>query len=107
MVGLTDIAFPGFFRARTGEMGTYYGVREVGELVAMGGERLMPGRYTEISGVCTHPEHRGKGLASKLIWQLVRDHRRDGFVSWLHVTATNMNAIALYRRMGIRNRCGR
>jgi ribosomal protein S18 acetylase RimI-like enzyme len=100
MVGLTDIAFPGFFRVRTGEMGTYYGVREGGELIAMGGERLMPGPYTEISGVCTHPEHRGKGLASKLIWQLARDHRRDGFVSWLHVTATNMNAIALYRRMG-------
>lgn len=100
MVGLTDIAFPGFFRPRTSEMGAYYGVREGGELIAMGGERLMPGGYTEISGVCTHPAHRGKGLAARLIWQLVRDHRRDGFVSWLHVTSTNTNAVELYRRMG-------
>ena len=100
MVRLTDIAFPGFFRIRTCEMGAYYGVREGGELIAMAGERLMPGPYSEISGVCTHPAHRGKGLASKLIWQLVRDHRRDGLVSWLHVTGTNSNAIDLYKRMG-------
>jgi ribosomal protein S18 acetylase RimI-like enzyme len=100
MVGLTDIAFPGFFRVRTCQMGTYYGVREGGELIAMGGERMMPGAYTELSGVCTHPAYRGKGLASRLIWQLVRDHRRDGVVSWLHVTSTNTKAIDLYKSMG-------
>ncbi|HYA16879.1 MAG TPA: GNAT family N-acetyltransferase, partial [Bryobacteraceae bacterium] len=100
MVGLTDIAFPGFFRMRTCEMGAYYGVRAGRELIAMGGERMMPGPYTEISGICTHPGHRGKGLASRLIWQLVRDHRRGGVVSWLHVTSTNTKAIDLYRRMG-------
>src|SRR6266481_2360948 len=33
MVALTDLAFPGFFRARTQEMGTYYGIRINDELV--------------------------------------------------------------------------
>jgi GNAT superfamily N-acetyltransferase len=102
MVALTDIAFPGFFRARTCEMGSYYGVRSGGELIAMGGERLMLDGYPEISGICTHPEHRGKGLAAGLIWQLVRNHRRDGQVSWLHVAARNQHAIDLYLRLGFK-----
>jgi GNAT superfamily N-acetyltransferase len=100
MVALTDLAFPGFFRRRTCEMGSYYGVRSAGELIAMGGERLMLEGYPEISGVCTHPQHRGQGLAAGLIWHLVRNHRRDGTVSWLHVSATNHHAIELYSRMG-------
>jgi ribosomal protein S18 acetylase RimI-like enzyme len=100
MVALTDLAFPGFFRSRTCDMGPYYGVRSEGELVAMGGTRLTLDGYPEISGVCTHPAHRGKGLAASLIWHLVRDHRRDGLVSWLHVSAQNHHAIELYLRLG-------
>ena len=102
MVALTDLAFPGFFRKRTCEMGTYYGVRSDGELIAMGGERLALDGYSEISGVCTHPAHRGKGLAASLIWLLVRNHRRDGLVSWLHVGAANQHALELYLRMGFK-----
>jgi hypothetical protein len=57
MVELTTIAFPGYFRIRTCEMGSYYGVRDGGRLVSMAGERFAFDRYVEISGVCTHPEH--------------------------------------------------
>jgi predicted GNAT family acetyltransferase len=100
MLALTNLAFPGFFRNRTNQMGSYYGVRVAGELVAMGGERLMLDGYPEISGVCTHPAYRGKGFGASIIWQLVRDHRRDGLVSWLHVGAANVHAVELYRRLG-------
>jgi GNAT superfamily N-acetyltransferase len=100
MVALTDIAFPGFFRSRTCEMGSYYGVRSGGELIAMGGERLTLDGYPEISGICTHPAHRGNGHAASLIWHLVRNHRRDGLISWLHVSAENLHAIELYLRLG-------
>ena len=58
--------------------------------------------YPEISGVRTHPAYRGKGLAASLIWQLARNHRRDGLVSWLHVGEANRNAIELYLRMGFK-----
>ena len=102
MVALTALAFPGYFRRRTCQMGSYYGVRSGAELIAMGGERLMLDDYSEISGVCTHPAHRGKGLAASLIWRLVRNHRRDGLVSWLHVGSANRRAIELYRRMGFK-----
>ena len=68
----------------------------------MGGERLMLESYSEISGVCTHPAHRGKGLAASLIWRLVQDHRRNGIVSWLHVAAANRRALDLYLRLGFK-----
>jgi ribosomal protein S18 acetylase RimI-like enzyme len=101
MVALTTLAFPGFFRTRTCEMGSYYGVRSAsGELIAMGGERLKLDGFSEISAVCTHPSFRGKGLASNIMWELVRQHRREGVVSWLHVGCTNQKAAKLYLAMG-------
>ena len=101
MVALTTLAFPGFFRQRTCKMGSYYGVRSpFGELIAMGGERLKLDGFTEISGVCTHPAFRGRGLAAAIIWQVVREHRKEGVVSWLHVASANRRAAQLYLRMG-------
>ena len=101
MVALTTLAFPGFFRHRTSEMGSYYGVRSSsGELIAMGGERLKLDGFTEISGVCTHPSFRGRGLAAGIIWRLVREHRGEGVASWLHVASTNRRAAELYWGMG-------
>ena len=101
MVALTTLAFPGFFRQRTCEMGSYYGVRSPsGKLIAMGGERLKLEGFTEISAVCTHPDFRGRGLAAGIIWRVVREHRKEGVVSWLHVASANRRAQELYLRMG-------
>jgi hypothetical protein len=92
LVGDTDVAFPGFFRSRTCEMGSYYGVRSDGNLIAMGGERITLDGYPEISGICTHRAHRGQGHAASLICHLGRNHRRAGPVSWLQVSAENHHA---------------
>jgi ribosomal protein S18 acetylase RimI-like enzyme len=100
MVALTDLAFPGFFRARTYEMGTYYGIRISNELVAMAGERLAVPGFREISAVVTHPEHVGKGYATVLMNRLLNDHAAAGLKSFLHVNEQNFRAIAIYRRMG-------
>jgi len=101
MVALTNVAFPGFFRQQTCRMGSYYGVRSAaGKLIAMGGERLKLYGYSEISGVCTHPEFRGQGFAASLIWEVARAQRREDAISWLHVGCANHRAIRLYRQMG-------
>lgn len=100
MLVLIDVAFPGFFRVRTCEMGRYYGIRAQGQLVAMAGERMGFDRNIEISGVCTHPEHRGHGHAAALISRLLVDHRQEGSLSFLHTGADNHRAIALYERLG-------
>ena len=100
MVALTDVAFPGFFRPATHRMGSYVGIRVDGRLIAMAGERLRLEGYPELSGICTHPKHRGRGLAAVLIGHLVEAHRRAGLTSWLHVGAPNTRAIELYERLG-------
>jgi GNAT superfamily N-acetyltransferase len=101
MVALTDIAFPALFRRRTCEMGSYYGVRSpTGDLIAMGGERLKIHHFSELSAVCTHPQFRGQGLATAIMWEIIRRHRRDRIVSWLHVACANRRAIDLYLHMG-------
>jgi ribosomal protein S18 acetylase RimI-like enzyme len=100
MVALTDLAFPGFFRARTYELGQYYGISVDGKLVAMAGERLALPNFREISAVCTHPAHTGKGYGASVVRQLLRAHSAAGLKSFLHVAATNERAIALYERLG-------
>lgn len=101
MVALTAVAFPGFFRSGTYRMGSYFGVRAAdGRLIAMAGERLRLEGYPEMSGICTHPAHRGQGLARQLILHLAALHRGQGLVSWLQVSAANANAISLYRDIG-------
>jgi len=112
MVSLTDIAFPGFFRIRTCEMGPYFGIRDsagstgknAGRLVAMCGERMNirtpEADYRELSGLCTHPDHRGRGYAPALLAHMLHLHRSTGQRSYLHVASDNPTAIALYERLG-------
>jgi ribosomal protein S18 acetylase RimI-like enzyme len=100
MFALITLAFPGFYRPRTHEMGMYFGIRVNGGLVAMAGERLcIPGFY-EISGVCTHPAHTGKGYARTLMVRLMQEHENAGLRSFLHVGKRNPHAVAIYERMG-------
>ena len=100
MLALTDIAFPGLFRIRTCEMGRYFGIWQDGQLVAMCGERMSINPWRELSGLCTHPAHRGQGHAARLLAHLIAHNRTFNLNSYLHVSASNTNAIALYQRLG-------
>jgi predicted GNAT family acetyltransferase len=57
----------------------------------------------EISGVCTHPDFQGRGLAQRLVLKLVRRQMQRGEIPFLHVMRENARARALYERMGFRN----
>jgi ribosomal protein S18 acetylase RimI-like enzyme len=104
MVELAALTKPGPFGTRTHEMGMYLGIRHEGKLVAMSGERLKVPGYTEVSAVCTHPEHTGKGYAGTLMREVMRQIRQRGEVPFLHVRQDNVRAIALYKRLGIAER---
>ena len=104
MTALVERTKPGPFLPRTREMGTYLGIRRGGELVAMAGERLHPPGWTEISAVCTNPGHRGQGLGTRLVLAVAHGIRERGETPFLHASASNTGAIALYEHLGFRLR---
>jgi len=101
MMELTKLTNPGPFAARTHELGTFLGVKVDGRLVAMAGERMKPAEYTEITAVCVHPDHRGRGYAQMLLRAVARQISARGEIPFLHVFSDNDSAIALYRRQGM------
>jgi ribosomal protein S18 acetylase RimI-like enzyme len=104
MVQLAKLTKPGPFGLRTIEFGHYHGIFENEQLVAMTGQRLHIENYTEISAVCTHPNHLGKGFAASLLLHQLNLILSQGQLAFLHVRADNDRAIALYERLGFKVR---
>jgi predicted GNAT family acetyltransferase len=77
-------------------------VKDGGRLLAMAGERLQLAGMAEVSGVCTHPDARGRGLAKLLSRHVASRIVRRGEVPFLHAYADNTGAIGLYERLGFR-----
>ncbi len=100
MLELTAQVYPEYFRSRTAVLGNYIGVRGAGRLDAMAGQRFACTGYREISSVCTHPARAGQGLARQLIGQQTRDILAEGRIPFLHVSASNQRAWALYESLG-------
>jgi ribosomal protein S18 acetylase RimI-like enzyme len=99
---LATLTNPGPFGIRTPELGEYFGYFDGGRLIAMAGERLCAGHLHEISGICTHPDYQGRGLAKQLTRKLVDRQLRRGKTPFLHVMSHNTTARALYTKMGFR-----
>jgi ribosomal protein S18 acetylase RimI-like enzyme len=102
MIRLTALTKPGPFDKRTIEFGHYFGIFQNGQLAAMTGQRLHVFDFTEISAVCTHPDHTGKGFAAALLHQQIDLILKTGKIPFLHVRADNTRAIELYERIGFK-----
>lgn len=100
MLALATLTEPGPFLSRTHTMGHFRGVRIDGRLAAMAGERMRFPGYTEVSGVCTHPDFRGRGLARRLSAAVVAGIQGRGERAFLHAWKTNHAAISLYEALG-------
>jgi predicted GNAT family acetyltransferase len=100
MLALATLTRPGPFRSRTRRLGPFIGVKRNGELIAMAGRRLRVDGFTELSGVCTHPDHRGQGLAAALSRAVVGEILASGEAAFLHAFADHEATIAFYRSLG-------
>ena len=100
MVALAKLTEPGPFLERTNRMGRFLGIRVDGRLAAMAGERMRIPGYTELSGVCTHPDFRGRGFARRLSTAVVTDIIARGDRAFLHAWKSNHTAIDLYEQLG-------
>jgi predicted GNAT family acetyltransferase len=100
MLALATLTRPGPFSLRSLEVGGFWGIRLGGRLAAMAGERMKQPGYCELSGLCTHPDFRGEGLARLLSLSVAGRIFARGEQPFLHAYATNTGAIALYESIG-------
>lgn len=100
VLALTALVYPHYFRARTMELGRYFGIYVDGRLAAMIGERLGTPDAREMSAICTHPDFLGRGYARRLTAFLTNQTLRAGKRPFLHVAYANARAKALYEAMG-------
>ncbi len=100
MHALATLTKPGPFLPHTHRLGSFVGIRQGGRLVAMAGERMKLPGYTEVSGVCTHPDARGRGYAGLLSRVVSGRIMARGETPFLHAYASNHAAIRLYESLG-------
>lgn len=104
MTELALVTEPGPWGPLTHRYGQFWGIREGGRLLAMAGERMRPAAgLAEVSGVCTWPDQRGRGLAGALIRRVMADQVARGDVPYLHSYSGNAAAIGLYESLGFRS----
>ncbi|MBW4888635.1 GNAT family N-acetyltransferase [Mucilaginibacter sp. HMF5004] len=104
MLALTQLTNPGPFDERTIDFGHYHGIFDGDKLVAMAGQRLHPEGYAEISAVCTHPDHLGRGYAKQLMLHQIHRINAEGETPFLHVRGDNERAINVYKSLGFETR---
>jgi predicted GNAT family acetyltransferase len=104
MLALASLTRPGPFTLKALSLGDFWGVRINGRLAAMAGERMKQPGYSELSGVCSHPDFRGGGLGRLLSVFVSNRIMARGEVPYLHAYANNANAIGLYESIGFRLR---
>lgn len=103
MLALASLTRPGPFSLRALALGDFWGIRIDGRLAAMAGERMKQPGFTELSGVCSHPEMRGRGLGRLLSVHVTAQIFGRGDRPYLHAYAGNA-AIGLYESIGFRVR---
>jgi GNAT superfamily N-acetyltransferase len=97
---LINLVQPGFFRKRTFDLGAYFGVYKNNTLVAAAGERMKMKKYTEVSGIVTHPNFVGNGYASQLIKHTTDTIFKENKTPYLHVSKANKRASSIYFNLG-------
>jgi predicted GNAT family acetyltransferase len=104
MLALAALTNPGPFTLRARALGDFFGIRIDGRIAAMAGERMKVAGYSEVSGVCSHPDFRGRGLARVLSAFMTRRVLSRGETPFLHTFTTNTAAIGLYESLGYKTR---
>ncbi len=67
--------------------------------ISKAGTNAIGIHYTQIGGVFTLPEYRGRGIARALMYRLVEEIENSGRSAVLFVRTDNRSAIQLYRRL--------
>ncbi len=104
MQELVDLTKPGPFTSRTIQFGKFFGIKDGERLVAMTGQRMSIQNddctFSEVSGVCTHPDFQGRGYARALVNRVCQEMESRFEIPFLHVIASNTSAVKSYTACG-------
>lgn len=104
MLALATLTKPGPFTLRAQSLGSFWGIRSEGRLMAMAGQRMRQTGFIELSGLCTHPDFQGRGLGTLLFRFVAGEISARDETVYLHAFAANTPAISLYKTLGFRLR---
>lgn len=99
---------PDAFHPRQLENGVFFGVFGANGLLAVAGTHIVSRRHgiAAIGNVFTHPEARGRGLATAVTSAVVEALLQDGIeLIVLNVARSNEPALRCYHRLGFRYHC--
>ena len=97
---LIQLVQPGYYIEQTRLLGRYFGIYVDQQLVAVAGERLRFDGYTEVSGICTHPDFTGRQFGHQLTAHVANLNLIAGNKVFLHALRSNSRAIRLYEHLG-------
>ncbi len=100
MLALASLTKPGPFTLKAQSLGTFWGIRMDGRLVAMGGQRMRQPGFAELSGLCVHPDMQGKGLGKLMLRFVAGEISAGDEAVYLHAYKHNEGAVGLYRSLG-------
>ncbi len=102
MLRLYEEAYPGnWFNPRMLETGQYFGMRKKERLVSVAGVHVYSQQYkvASLGNVVTHPNYRGRGLATSATAKLCQSLTRTVDHIGLNVKADNRAAMSLYEKL--------
>ena len=103
MLRLYEEAYPGnWFDPRMLETGQYFGMRSENRLVSVAGVHVYSQQYkvASLGNIVTHPNYRGKGLATFATARLCQSLTKTIDHIGLNVKADNTAAMSLYEKLG-------
>ena len=82
----------------------YYGLREQGRLIGVGGVHLFSAEYrvAAIGNIAVHPDWRNRCLGAAIVSRLCRELLQEVDFIGLNVMVENQAALALYDRLGFK-----
>jgi len=96
-------AYPdSYFTPRMLPTGKFFGHLDNGAIVAVAGVHVVSDEYriAALGNIATHPDYRGRGLATLVTHRLTNELVSEGKMVCLNVKADNAPAIACYRKIG-------
>ena len=103
IINLFQKSYPeNYFEPRLLETNRYYGIRQLGKLISVGGVHVFSRKYrvTALGNIVTAPEYRNRGYATAVTAHICKSLQKEIDHIGLNVKADNTGALKCYKKLG-------